>query len=205
MSRTNEPKHKQSWKYQFKSLEYAPTDEVKEELRKIKHTRYIQRGKELSNFIEVTKMKSSDTNYLYFPHWVMDSFKQAVEQFTIGHFFSSVILCGAIIEFISIALFEKYERLNEVDRKGLGKNLTNDKYLQRLFDKQKITKDLMEKLRSIYQKRNDYTHLKIIKGTEEEKGQLEYDKRIREDSINVLGQLIKSFEILADEKQFENL
>jgi hypothetical protein len=124
-------------------------------------------------------------NVSFFPHWVMDRFKEALNQFVRGEWVSSIILSGAIVEFIVTQFMDAYKSVlpardssaHQVKMcllvlKGYG-ILADDDY-QRLDDIRRI--------------RNDYAH-----NSKREKGKLLHARRQKQDDLLVLAKLSEFF------------
>ncbi|MFW9994862.1 MAG: hypothetical protein ACFFD4_22670 [Candidatus Odinarchaeota archaeon] len=176
-----------------------------ESLVRFKWTRYSQNKKEqLNNFLELTKLKKTEKDYFTIPHWIMDSLKQVIEQYTIGHWFSSILLSGAIVEFTALTLVRKSQRLGKVN--GEPKDEKAYHCLGFLKTNGLINDDLFKELDNIRRERNKITHLDFIKKSYDKKEEQEYyDKMIKHTSFDVIKSLIRACELLTDKKHFIDL
>lgn len=124
------------------------------------------------------------TALLLFPQWIMDRFKEALDQYTRGEWLSSIALCGAIVEFVVGDFLEVdhyKQRIPVRDRTRTNNakanllvlkayNILHEEDYQRLDDVRKI--------------RNSYIHPEKLRDT----------KLQREDNLAALTRLCEFFD-----------
>lgn len=112
-----------------------------------------------------------ESTHLFFPHWIMDRFKEALGQYVRGEYWSSIALCGAIVEFITKEFLRTYDARKpsgENQSKGVKPNLLklrdvwtpavlNERDYCLLYDV-RDTRDKHEHLRRL--RKEDYACLK---------------------------------------------
>ncbi len=103
---------------------------------------------------------------LVFPQWVMDRFKEALDQYVRGEWMSSIVLCGLVVEFVISDLFGVYrdripqrEKLSDIAKMNLivlkSYGVLDDDDYQRLDDVRNL--------------RNRYVHPRKLPTTSQQK------------------------------------
>lgn len=119
---------------------------------------------------------------LRFPHWTMDRFKEALDQYVRGEWISSIALCGAIVEFIAGHFFRvEKQRIPGRDQKitqNAKANLLVLKTYNILYDEDYQRLDDVRKIR------NKYIHPKKLRDR----------KSQRKDNLTVLTRLCEFFD-----------
>jgi hypothetical protein len=93
---------------------------------------------------------------LIFPQWIMDRFKEALDQFTRGQWLSSISLCGDIVEFIVDDFWLAYAR--ELQEKKFSRSKRVMPNLRKLLDAGLLKKDDYCRLFDVRKRRDDHVH-----------------------------------------------
>jgi hypothetical protein len=120
---------------------------------------------------------------LFFPLWIMDRFKEALDQYVRGEWLSSIALCGAIVEFVVGDFFEvSYykQRIPTTDRRKTNNTKTN---LLVLKTYNILHEEDYQKLDDVRKIRNSYIHPEKLRDTDLQ----------RADNLSVLTKLCQFF------------
>ena len=112
------------------------------------------------------------------PHWIMDRLKEGLDQYVKGRWLSSIVLCGAIVEFIAQHLTIKFR-----DRfpKGHHPPKRLSRLLKALLKHEILPEEDFDLLDEIRELRDKHIHLKKL-------GQ---DKKsLKTDNLRVLNNLV---------------
>lgn len=94
--------------------------------------------------------------FLLFPNWIMDRFKEALDQHVRGEWLSSISLCGDIVEFIVNEFWAAHPNLIPKDQPKPPRKVM--KALSRLLDFTVLRDDDYELLKYVRQRRDDHVH-----------------------------------------------
>jgi hypothetical protein len=134
-----------------------------------------------------------NVSMLLFPHWGMDRFKEALDQYVRGEWLSSIVLCGAIVEFVTEDFFKAYrEKIpkGHLPRKrGVIKNLAKLKQFGILNDEDYC------RLREVRDLRDKHIHLLLL-GRDVE--------LLRSDSARALKNLCEFFDEANMRQHYQN-
>ncbi len=94
--------------------------------------------------------------YLLFPNWIMDRFKEALDQHVRGQWLSSVSLCGDIVEFIVNEFWATYVEMIPKNMRKMPKEVT--KALGRLFELKILDDEDYKRLKCVRKNRDNHVH-----------------------------------------------
>lgn len=132
---------------------------------------------------------------LVFPQWIMDRYKEALDQHVRGEWMSSISLCGDIVEFIVYEFWRAYnEDIPHERRKTPAYSTENN--LQTLNECDKsgenqvkiIDKDDYERLVSVRRMRDTHVHYRLRDTLLKD-----YPQRLKSDNIEALKKLAEFF------------
>jgi hypothetical protein len=124
-------------------------------------------------------------SWLIFPKWIMDRFKEAMDQYARGEWVSSIALCGAIVEFIVGDFFEvdEYKQGISVRDQNRSNNLKANLLVLKAYN---ILRDEdYQRLDDVRKKRNSYIHPQKVRDAKSQRG----------DNLFVLSRLCEFFAV----------
>jgi hypothetical protein len=124
----------------------------------------------LNRVLAFQNVARSITGILLFPQWIMDRFKEALDQYARGEWLSSIALCGAIVEFVVADFFEVDEykqRIPVRDRTKTNNAKTNLLILKAYNILHEADYQRLDDVRKI---RNSYIHPEKLRDTESQRG-----------------------------------
>lgn len=195
--------HRNLWFLEFPNLMGMPDTEIFREFTDLIHTRYKTDEKtQLALIKKFNSLVRPVQDHFIVPHWVMDFFKQAVEQYVIGHYFSSIIMCGEMLEFLTKRLYEI------ATGKEITKKISLSQCEKAVFETGKITelvnnKPVSKKFEQLRQLRNKTVHLKYIIYRNVDDDVLQYDNTIKDHNFQAFTLLLDIFHTIYDLKIFE--
>jgi hypothetical protein len=101
-----------------------------------------------------------NVSVLLFPHWVMDRFKEALDQYVRGEWLSSIVLCAAIVEFVTEDFFKAYRE--EIPKGHLPKRRGVIKNLEKLRQFGILNDEDYCRLRDVRDLRDNHIHLMLL-------------------------------------------
>lgn len=115
---------------------------------------------------------------LLFPNWIMDRFKEALDQYVRGEWLSSISLCGDIVEFVVNEFWAAYaENIPQEMRQTPPSKVM--KALGRLFEYKIIGEEDYGRLKCVRERRDNHVHNYprnfFLKG--------DYPTRLREENL----------------------
>ncbi|MGA3405311.1 MAG: hypothetical protein ABSD49_06250 [Candidatus Bathyarchaeia archaeon] len=126
---------------------------------------------------------------LLFPKWIMDRYKEALDQYVRGEWMSSILLCGDIVEFIVYEFWTAYAEDIPRDMRKTPSDGTQ-KNLKTLLDYKIIDNVDHARLLHIRQTRDRHAHYRL-----RERMLIEYSRHLKSDSAEVLRKLAEFFTI----------
>jgi len=126
---------------------------------------------------------------LLFPQWIMDRFKEALDQYARGQWLSSISLCGDIVEFIVNDFWKAYSnQIPSNERKNASKGVKPN--LLRLQELEIVDDEDYRRLFCVRDTRDRHVHnyLKLM-------FQGNYETTLRSDDVEVLKKLSEFFSI----------
>jgi hypothetical protein len=126
---------------------------------------------------------------LLFPQWIMDRFKEALDQYVRGQWLSSISLCGDIVEFIVNEFwFANLERIPSEKRKTPSESTTRN--LKTLADCEIIDENDYCRLLCVRETRDAHVHY-----CPRDRLLSDYPERLKSDNFEVLKKLSGFFAI----------
>jgi hypothetical protein len=125
---------------------------------------------------------------LLFPMWVMDRFKEALDQYTRGEWLSSISLCGDIVEFIVSEFWDVPAYIQEIPSGMRKKSNKVRRSLQTLKEYHVIEEEDFGRLDCVRTMRDDHVHEFSHKRLRHD-----YVERLESDNIKALRTLAEFF------------
>ena len=158
-------KYRQLWVINFySSLEKLSSDQIEnlsEEEKKeyynewktlVQNENTEQRDQRLLNIRNFPKKK-----FLLLPHWIMDRLKEAADQYVKGQWLSSILLCGAIVEFLRDDFFHAYRQKIPKGEHSSKRGVKRD--LEKLLNWRILEKGDYDRLHKTRELRDKHTHM----------------------------------------------
>jgi len=175
----------QLWRMRLPNFSRLSNEQILEEWRK-----FVRNG----NFQDEDKQRSNlrgfpDGKELLFPPWIMDRLKEAMDEYVRGHWWSSIALCGMIVEFVARSMAEAFRE--KISNKfslmkvpgGVVENLLM------LKDCGILDEEDFGKLDQVREYHDKYLHLRKIEKEEKEQEELKLD------SFKALKRLLDFFDV----------
>ncbi len=126
---------------------------------------------------------------LCFPQWIMDRFKEALDQHVRGQWLSSISLCGDIVEFIVNEFWFAYSQKMPSDVRKTPSEST-EKNLQALAQNGIIDANDHQRLLEVRKTRDTHVHYHL-------RNRLlsDYSRRLKADNVEVLRKLSEFFAV----------